>query len=149
MVCAERKLTSQTLDIHIRQFGFGTLEYLGAPPAPAVDGLLHVADDEDRAGRTGALECERAQDIPLCLTGILELVEQQMVEGAVQATGGLGRITQHSQEQARHVGEQQEAFGAPQSQYSPSNASSNCRTAWVRRRTRRQYLMPGDVSSTA
>ena len=60
---------------------------LGVAPAPPVDGLLDISNVEEAALAAAILQDligEIPKDLPLQIAGVLELVEQPMVESAVQ-----------------------------------------------------------------
>lgn len=70
---------------------FEGIEDLGHTAPPAVDRLFAVADAEERMAGPAVRDplSERAENVPLGERGVLEFVEQQVVEAGVQAKGQL------------------------------------------------------------
>ena len=68
------------------QFLFERLKDFGDAAAPAVDGLLGVADTEERTVGWGLRDApsDRPQHLPLGHRRILEFIQQQMVEVGVK-----------------------------------------------------------------
>jgi len=72
-------------------------------PAPAVDALLRVADDEEpRARIFRAVERQRAHDLALTLIGILKFINEELVNTRADPRGHIGSIA----EQEAHFTEQ-------------------------------------------
>ena len=75
------------------------------PAAPAVDGLLDVAHPGQGAAPGKGFFHQRAQGLPLFATGVLELVQQEILQAAAQAAQGLGdakAAAEHRTGQLRH-----------------------------------------------
>ncbi len=77
------------LDRDARELGAERLEDLSFAAAPTVDGLLHIADTEERLVPVarGDLLSDRPKDMPLLTRGVLKLVEQQMLDLGIKAEG--------------------------------------------------------------
>ena len=75
------------------------------PATPAVDGLLDVAHPGQGTAPGKGLFHQRAQGLPLFAAGILELVQQEILQAAAQTAQGLGdaeAAAEHRSGQLRH-----------------------------------------------
>ena len=106
----------ERLVAHIRgqkaQGSFDAVKKGGIPATPAVDGLLDVAHPGQGTAPGKGLFHQRAQGLPLFAAGVLEFVQQEILQAAAQTAQGLGDAKAAAEHQGGHLRHQDGWQGA-------------------------------------